>query len=155
MTEFEVIPTCDSDSKTFDTKAEAQAGKQTHIELCATCTSNDVLIDDGIDNMDDVAVVNHTPDSVAATADGSEPTTGGQIDSALNQDHAKRTEWWANETTRIDKVRSEILANAMLRDDTHLVARTTETDTSGVHELSFTVHVHGVPLNEYEVATDE
>ena len=52
MTEFEVIPTCDTKPRTFDTRAEAEQGKQVHVDTCPSCHDEDVMIDTGVDDMD-------------------------------------------------------------------------------------------------------
>lgn len=37
MTEFEVIPACDTKTKTFDSRSKAEDGKDTHEALCQEC----------------------------------------------------------------------------------------------------------------------
>ena len=70
MTSFAVIPGCDHPGKDdINTRGEAEAAKDTHVDLCPECSEDDVVIDDGIEEPD-VEVVRHGEDGQEVVADG-------------------------------------------------------------------------------------
>ena len=72
MTSFAVRPSCDHPGKDgIGSRGEAEQAKDTHLEFCNECSEDDVVIDDGIDDMqDEVEVVRHGDGGQEVVADG-------------------------------------------------------------------------------------